>query len=220
MVIMLMFSSVSMASGWVEFPEETVPAGKVWTIKFNDTFSFDDIASVSVANEIDKEFLSMRIVLEPYYNQMRLFNNGWYTPNVPYTIRVVLENGNKYKKNFTVTQSTEGNIIPISDISVGMQTSGSVTRLTIKNGGNYAVSNVKVTALFLTDNSVKEYILSDDIPLREWGFINTEYSNDSGIMNHMQIIKSEWTVVYNNEEHHYVRDHVTGEITATVSPIP
>ncbi len=80
-------------------PKDDVALDKEWTVKFNQTFSAKDIDGMVI--EKNDVFIPVRIELLNDQKQAIVTPVDDYEPNESYSLRIFLNNGNRYKMNFT-----------------------------------------------------------------------------------------------------------------------
>ncbi len=128
-------------SEWTSFASQTnVSLDKKWTITFSKEFNYSSIASVSIVK--GNEFIPVRIS-KASDDKLVVFPTDKFSGNSNYSLRIVLNNGKKYKKDFTTKNENrpadlEPNSSPISAsvININEKITG---KLTVKDLDYYRV---------------------------------------------------------------------------------
>ncbi len=85
--------------GWIKLPSvKDISLDKKWSINFNRSFDVNEIASISIVR--DNTFIASEIILEPENSRIIVNPINPYKKNTPYSLKIVLNNGNKYIMDF------------------------------------------------------------------------------------------------------------------------
>jgi hypothetical protein len=108
-------------SSWVTFlEEEKVSLNKSWTVEFNKAFSASEIDEIAV--EVNGNPFPVKVELQGNEKKATIKPEFNYQPDTEYIIKVLLANGNKYRKYFRTL--SKGDDVSSSDIIKGGITSG------------------------------------------------------------------------------------------------
>lgn len=88
---------------WETLPEKyDVSLSKEWTVKFNQSFSINDIDGMVIERE--GVFIPVRIRLFPTAKEVKVNPGEMYLPNARYCFKIFLNNGKRYKMYFNTSK--------------------------------------------------------------------------------------------------------------------